>query len=199
LSFDEAAELAYFGAKILHPASIWPAQQYNIPVKLLNTGDPTAPGTLIMSTAGAPGAKAVAAKDDITAIRIRSSRMLLAYGFLRKVFEVFEKYRTSIDMITTSEVAVSVTIDNDEYLKNITAELNVFGTVEVDRDQTIVSVVGEAIAAEDNTLSKVFESLEGVPIRMVSYGGSDNNISVLVAADQKLKVLQQLNSGVFNL
>ena len=199
LSFDEAAELAYFGAKILHPASIWPAQQFNIPVRLLNTMDPSATGTLIQSEAASKGVKAVAAKDGITAIKIRSSRMLLAYGFLRQVFEVFEKYRTPIDMITTSEVAVSVTIDNDIYLKDITRALEVFGTVEIDKDQAIVSIVGNQIAADSNTLSKVFQSLSGIDVRMVSYGGSAHNISVLVAAHQKNKVLQLLNSGLFGL
>ena len=134
LSFDEAAELAYFGAKILHPTCIWPAQQENVPVKLLNTMQPDAPGTVITKEAGSEGIKAVAAKDGIIAIKIKSSRMLLAYGFLRKVFEVFEKYKTSIDMITTSEVAVSVTIDNDVYLANIVKELEPFGTVEVEKE-----------------------------------------------------------------
>src|SRR5687767_5266554 len=148
LSFDEAAELAYFGAKILHPASIWPAQQFNVPVKLLNTMEPAAKGTLIASTAAAKGVKAVAAKDGITSINIRSSRMLLAYGFLRKVFEVFEKYRTPIDMITTSEVAVSVTIDNDASLPSIITALEALGTVDVDRDQTIVSIVGNEIGSD---------------------------------------------------
>src|SRR5688572_859598 len=145
LSFEEAAELAYFGAKILHPASIWPAQFYNVPVKLLNTMDPEAKGTLIAAEAGSAGVKAVAAKDGITAIKIKSSRMLLAYGFLRKIFEVFEKYRTSIDMVTTSEVAVSLTIDNDTHLPEIIKELEPFGTVEIDTNQSIVSIVGNEI------------------------------------------------------
>src|SRR6476469_6395102 len=134
LSFDEAAELAYFGAKILHPASIWPAQQFNIPVKLLNTKQPEAKGTLIVEEAGSVGVKAIAAKDGIIAIKIKSSRMLLAYGFLRKIFEVFEKYRTPIDMITTSEVAVSLTIDTDANLDALIKELEPFGTIEVDKD-----------------------------------------------------------------
>ncbi|MEJ7914031.1 MAG: aspartate kinase, partial [Chitinophagaceae bacterium] len=199
LSFDEAAELAYFGAKILHPASIWPAQQYNIPVRLLSTLEPSEAGTLITRYAAASGPKAVAAKDGITAIRIRSSRMLLAYGFLRKVFEVFEKYRTSIDMVTTSEVAVSVTIDNDLSLEQIKSELETFATVEVDAGQAIVSIVGEEIATDANTLSLVFESIKSVPVRMVSYGGSAHNISLLVAAENKNTVLKQLNLGVFGL
>ena len=199
LSFDEAAELAYFGAKILHPASIWPAQQYKIPVKLLNTMEPEAKGTLIAEEASSKGVKAVAAKDGIIAINIRSSRMLLAYGFLRKVFEVFEKYRTSIDMITTSEVAVSVTIDNDASLIEIIKELQTFSTVQVDKEQTIVSIVGNEIAADSESLKKVFESLSNMQVRMVSYGGSEHNISILVPAKQKNQVLQQLNSGLFGL
>jgi aspartate kinase len=199
LSFDEAAELAYFGAKILHPASIWPAQQYKVPVRLLNTMEPAAKGTLIASEAGSRGVKAVAAKDGITAINIKSSRMLLAYGFLRKVFEVFEKYRTSIDMITTSEVAVSLTIDNDSALAQIVRELETFSTVTVDRNQSIVCIVGNEIAGEADSLKKVFESLGNIKVRMVSYGGSIHNISVLVSGDQKKAVLQQLNVGLFGL
>ncbi len=199
LSFDEAAELAYFGAKILHPASIWPAQQYKVPVKLLNTMEPEAKGTIITEKAASIGVKAVAAKDGITAINIRSSRMLLAYGFLRKVFEVFEKYRTSIDMITTSEVAVSLTIDNDSALAQIEKELSVFSTVAIDKDQTIVSIVGNQIAAHADTLKKVFDSLSNIDVRMVSYGGSEHNISILVGSGTKKQVLQQLNSGLFGL
>lgn len=199
LSFDEAAELAYFGAKILHPASIWPAQQYNIPVKLLNTMEPGAKGTIIMEEPASLGVKAVAAKDGITAINIKSSRMLLAYGFLRKVFEVFEKHRTSIDMITTSEVAVSVTIDNDASLKEIIKELESFGSVSVDKGQTIVSIVGAEIAVHADALKKVFDSLQNIDVRMVSYGGSAHNISILVASGEKTKVLQELNKGLFGL
>jgi aspartate kinase len=197
LSFEEAAELAYFGAKILHPASIWPAQYFNIPVKLLNTLQPSAKGTLIKSEAGSVGVKAVAAKDFITAIKIKSSRMLLAYGFLRKIFEVFEKYRTSIDMVTTSEVAVSLTIDNDAYLKEIIKELELFGTVEVDTNQTIVSIVGNEITETKDVLRRIFESLPDIPIRMVSYGGSRHNISLLVSREYKEQTMQQLNVGLF--
>lgn len=199
LSFEEAAELAYFGAKILHPASIWPAQFYKVPVKLLNTMQPEAKGTLISSEAGSVGVKAVAAKDGIFDINIRSSRMLLAYGFLRKIFEVFEKYRTPIDMIATSEVAVSVTIDNDENLKNILKELEPFGSVEVEKDFSIISVVGNEIAQTKDVLSKLFAALTTVPVRMVSYGGSKHNISLLVHSDYKVKTLQLLNSGLFGL
>lgn len=197
LSFEEAAELAYFGAKILHPASIWPAQYFNIPVKLLNTLQPSAKGTIIKSEAGSVGVKAVAAKDYITAIKIKSSRMLLAYGFLRKIFEVFEKYKTSIDMVTTSEVAVSLTIDNDSHLKEIIKELELFGTVEVDTNQTIVSIVGNQITETKDVLKKVFDSITSTPIRMVSYGGSLHNISLLISREYKEQTLQQLNAGLF--
>src|SRR6476469_3425491 len=199
LSFDEAAELAYFGAKILHPASIWPAQQYKVPVKLLNTMEPSAKGTLISSDAASKGVKAVAAKDGITAINIRSSRMLLAYGFLRKVFEIFERYRTPIDMITTSEVAVSVTIDTAAALPAIIKELEGLGTVSVDEGQTIVCVVGNELATDHEVLKKLFQSLDGIEVRMVSYGGSAHNVSILVDSSQKTTVLQQLNSGLFGL
>jgi aspartate kinase len=197
LSFEEAAELAYFGAKILHPASIWPAQYFNIPVKLLNTLQPSAKGTIIKSEAGSVGVKAVAAKDYITAIKIKSSRMLLAYGFLRKIFEIFEKYRTSIDMVTTSEVAVSLTIDNDAYLKEIIKELELFGTVEVDTNQTIVSIVGNEITETKDVLRKIFESIPEIPVRMVSYGGSRHNISLLVSREYKEQTMQRLNEGLF--
>jgi aspartate kinase len=197
LSFEEAAELAYFGAKILHPASIWPAQYFNIPVKLLNTLQPSAKGTIIKSEAGSVGVKAVAAKDYITAIKIKSSRMLLAYGFLRKIFEIFEKYRTSIDMVTTSEVAVSLTIDNDAYLKEIIKELELFGTVEVDTNQTIVSIVGNEITETKDVLRKIFESIPEIPVRMVSYGGSRHNISLLVSREYKEQTMQRLNAGLF--
>jgi len=199
LSFEEAAELAYFGAKILHPASIWPAQHYNIPVRLLNTMEPTAKGTLIVEEAGSNGVKAVAAKDGIIAINIRSSRMLLAYGFLRKIFEVFEKYRTSIDMITTSEVAVSLTIDNDEHLKDILKELEPFGTVTIEDNHTIVSVVGNEIAQTEDVLLHLFEAVKSIPVRMVSYGGSRHNVSLLLPSAYKNQTLQALNTHLFKL
>jgi aspartate kinase len=199
MSFEEAAELAYFGAKILHPASIWPAQQYNIPVKLLNTMQPDAKGTRISEEAGSVGVKAVAAKDNIIAIRIKSSRMLLAYGFLRKIFEIFEKYRTPIDMITTSEVAVSLTIDNSVFLKEILKELEPFGTIEVDEGQVIISVVGNEISRTEDMVKKLFGSIMNIPVRMVSYGGSPHNISLLVPATYKTQLLQQLNKGMFGL
>ena len=199
LSFDEAAELAYFGAKILHPTCIWPAQQENIPVKLLNTMEPKAPGTVIKKEAGTVGVKAVAAKDDIIAVKIKSTRMLLAYGFLRKIFEVFEKYKTPIDMITTSEVAVSVSIDSDLNLAEIIAELSNIASVEVERGQTIVSIVGNEIAKTDSILRKLFNSIDEIPITMVSYGGSAHNISLLIPSKHKTKTLQLINKGLFNL
>ena len=199
LSFEEAAELAYFGAKILHPTCIWPAQQEKVPVKLLNTMQPEAAGTTIKEEAGSTGVKAIAAKDGIIAINIKSTRMLLAYGFLRKIFEVFEKYRTSIDMITTSEVAVSVTIDNAAYLKQILKELEPFGTISVEHNHSIVSVVGNEIAETKNILAKLFDALSVVPVRMVSYGGSKHNVSILVPSDYKTQTLQLLNKGLFGL
>lgn len=199
LSFEEAAELAYFGAKILHPASIWPAQQYKIPVKLLNTMEPDAHGTTISQEASSSGVKAVAAKDNIIAIKIKSGRMLLAYGFLRKIFEVFEKYKTPIDMITTSEVAVSLTIDTHDHLDQILKELQVLGKVEVDEGQAIISVVGHNINETEEIIKKLFGSIRNIPIRMVSYGGSRHNISLLVASEHKNQLLQQLNKGMFRL
>ena len=199
MSFEEAAELAYFGAKILHPASIWPAQFYKVPVKLLNTMQPAAKGTLITELAGSVGVKAVAAKDGITAIKIKSSRMLLAYGFLRKIFEVFEKHRTSIDMITTSEVGVSLTIDNDTNLAAIIQELEPFGTVEIDANQTIVSIVGNEITETKDVMQQLFTALKDIPIRMVSYGGSSHNISILIPKNFKEQTLQLLNVGLFGL
>jgi len=199
MSFEEAAELAYFGAKILHPASIWPAQQYKVPVKLLNTMQPEAKGTLITEKAGSVGVKAVAAKDNIIAIRIKSSRMLLAYGFLRKIFEVFEKYRTPVDMVTTSEVAVSLTIDSAVHLKEIVKELEPFGSIEVDKNQVIISVVGNEISQTEAMVKKLFGSIMNIPVRMVSYGGSPHNISLLVPVEYKNQILQQLNKGMFGL
>ncbi|MBC6699229.1 aspartate kinase [Hymenobacter puniceus] len=197
LSFDEAAELAYFGAKILHPSSILPAAKHGIPVRLLNTMQPEAPGTLISSQTGSEPIKAVAAKDGLVAINIKSSRMLLAHGFLRSVFEVFERHRTSIDMITTSEVAVSLTIDDATHLPQILEELRHFGTVTVDRDQTIICLVGNLIQETNGAARLVFDSLADVPLRMISYGGSPNNISLLVHSSDKVRTLKALNAGLF--
>lgn len=198
LLFAEAAELAYFGAKILHPLTVLPAKQANIPVRLKNTMNPEDPGTLISNDKTISGLKAVAAKDGITAIKIRSGRMLNAYGFLRKVFEIFENYKTSIDMITTSEVAVSVTIDKNTYLDQIVKELEAFGEVEVDKDQTIVCVVGDMISEEQTFSKKVFDALEGIPVRMISYGGSRYNVSILINTDRKKQTLQAISDHLFN-
>lgn len=199
LTFDEAAELAYFGAKILHPTCVLPAQKRNVPVALLNTMQPQAKGTIISGKPVGDRITAVAAKDGIAAIKIKSARMLLAYGFLRSVFEVFERYKTPIDMITTSEVAVSVTIDQLEHLDEIVEELNGFGSVEVDKAQTIVCIVGTFGKDKQGYASRVFEALKNIPIRMISYGGSENNISILVDTPRKKETLLALNKGLFNL
>jgi aspartate kinase len=199
LTFDEAAELAYFGAKILHPTCILPAKNENIAVKLLNTMQPEAAGTIISSENQAEGFRAVAAKDGITAINIKSGRMLLAYGFLRAVFEVFERYRKPIDMITTSEVAVSVTVDSTDDLANIVEELNEFGTVNVDIDLSIVSIVGLFPADKPGYAGSIFDALRNIPVRMISYGGSENNISILVDTKLKKQTLLALNKGLFGL
>ncbi|MBA4241462.1 MAG: aspartate kinase [Sphingobacteriaceae bacterium] len=197
LSFDEAAELAYFGAKILHPTCILPAQKRNIPVLLKNTMQPDAKGTRISNINPVEGLKAVAAKDGICAINIKSDRMLLAHGFLRAVFEIFERYKTSIDMITTSEIAVSLTIDNTKFLNDIKKELEEFANVEVEQDQTIICIVGNLPKDKAGYGFKVLESLKDIPLRMVSYGGSSNNISVLVNSKLKKEALVALNKGLF--
>ena len=197
LSFEEAAELAYFGAKILHPQSVFPAQKYKIPVRLLNTMEPDADGTLIAAESEKGKIKSIAAKDGITAIKIQSTRMLLAYGFLRRVFEVFERYKTPIDMITTSEVAVSLTIDDTTNLADIIKELNDFGTVEVDENQSIICVVGDFAFDKHGYSSRVFEALKHLPIRMISYGGSNYNISLLVNTADKTEALRSLHNRLF--
>jgi aspartate kinase len=198
LSFDEAAELAYFGAKILHPTCILPAQKRGIPVRLKNTLQPEAKGTLIADINTKEGIKAVAAKDGITAINIKSDRMLLAHGFLRAVFEIFERYKTPIDMITTSEVAVSLTIDNSKNLKEILKDLKEISQVEIDENQTIICIVGQLPKDKPGYANKVLEALKDIPLRMVSYGGSANNISVLINGNLKKDALQALNKGLFN-
>ncbi|MBQ3575973.1 MAG: aspartate kinase [Coprobacter sp.] len=197
LFFEEAAELAYFGAKILHPTCILPAKINNIPVRLLNTMQPDAPGTTIYNNSESGTIKAVAAKDGITAIKIKSGRMLLAYGFLRKVFEIFESYRTPIDMITTSEVGVSVTIDNTKYLQEILDDLKKFGTVTVDEDMVIVCVVGDLEWNNVGFETKVLDAMKDIPIRMVSYGGSNYNISMLIKAEDKKRTLVSLSKELF--
>lgn len=197
LSFDEAAELAYFGAKILHPQSVFPAQKYKIPVRLLNTMEPKAAGTLIAADSERGKIKSIAAKDGITAIKIQSSRMLLAYGFLRRVFEIFERYKTPIDMITTSEVAVSLTIDVTDNLDKIVEELHTFGSVEVDKDQSIVCVVGDFGREKHGYAARVLDALKHIPIRMISYGGSNYNISVLINTPDKTEALRSLHNRLF--
>ncbi|MCH5174460.1 MAG: aspartate kinase [Prevotellaceae bacterium] len=198
LHFEEAAELAYFGAKILHPTCVQPAKYAGIPVKLLNTMDPSAPGTVISNETEHGKIKAVAAKDNITAIKITSSRMLLAYGFLRKVFEIFETYKTSIDMIATSEVGVSVSIDNVTNLPTIVNELKKLGHVQVDSDMCIICVVGDLDAQNVGFESKATEALKDIPVRMISYGGSNHNISFLISAEDKKHALQSLSNHLFN-
>jgi len=198
LSFDEAAELAYFGAKILHPSTILPAKVAGIPVIIKNTLNPAAAGSTITDKASGKGIKAIAAKDGITAIRVKSGRMLLAYGFMRKVFEIFEIYKTPIDMITTSEISVSLTIDDTSRLSRIIADLKHYGTVETDNEQTIISAVGEGISDDSEAARLVFTALAGIPVRMISYGGSRHNISILIPSSFKSRALNALSSILFN-
>ncbi len=198
LHFEEAAELAYFGAKILHPTCVQPAKFAGIPVKLLNTMEPTAAGTVISNETEKKKIKAVAAKDNITAINITSSRMLLAYGFLRKVFEIFETYKTSIDMVCTSEVGVSVSIDNNTNLPAIINELKKFGTVKVNENMCIICVVGDLEWHNVGFESLATEALKNIPVRMISYGGSNHNVSFLISADDKKAALQALSDKLFN-
>lgn len=197
LHFEEAAELAYFGAKILHPTCILPAKHNNIPVRLLNTMDPKAEGTLIDNNMEHGSIKAIAAKDNITAIKIKSSRMLLAYGFLKKVFEIFEKYETAIDMIATSEVGVSLTIDNNKHLNEIVEELETLGTVTVDRDMVIICVVGDLEWQNRGFEAKALDALRNIPVRMISYGGSNYNVSFLIRKQDKIKALRLLSYHLF--
>lgn len=198
LSFDEAAELSYFGAKILHPQSVFPARKYNVPVRLLDTMNLKATGTLISGeTTNQNQIVAIAAKDGITAIRIQSSRMLMAYGFLRQVFEVFERYKTPIDMITTSEVAVSLTIDQTEFLPEIIKELESFGVAEIDSEQSIICIVGDFRKNNHGHATIVSEAVKHIPIRMISYGGSENNISLLVPSSYKIEALRSLHNRLF--
>ena len=196
--FEEAAELAYFGAKILHPTCILPAKLNNIPVRLLNTMQPDAPGTLISNAIEKGKIKAVAAKDNITSIKIKSGRMLLATGFLRKVFETFENYQTPIDMVTTSEVGVSVTIDNRKHLEEIVDDLKKYGTVTVDEDMVIVCVVGDLEWDNIGFEACIVQAMKDVPVRMISYGGSNYNVSLLIKALDKQRALQALSDHLFN-
>lgn len=197
INFDEAAELAYFGSKILHPMCIFPAKIANVPVRLLNIYTPDAKGTLISNETEKGKIKAIASKDDIIAINIKSGRMLLAHGFLRKVCEIFEKHQTSIDMLTTSEVGVSVTIDNAKYLNEITDDLKRLGIVKVLRDMTIVSIVGDLGTSSDKSLSKILDTVKDIPVKMISFGGSNCNISFIIKREEKEKALQLLNKNIF--
>jgi aspartate kinase len=197
LSFDEAAELAYFGAKILHPSSVNPARENNIPVRLKNTMEPEDVGTLLTSNCILQDYKAVAAKDGISVLRIRSDRMLMAYGFLRKVFEIFEAYRTPIDMITTSEVAVSITIDTPEFIEQIAKDLRELGSVEIELNQTIVCVVGDFRTERTGSAPEIFEALDTIPLKMISYGGSPNSLSLLIDTKNKIEALRLLSKHLF--
>ena len=197
LSFDEAAELAYFGAKILHPSSVNPARVKNIPVRLKNTLEPQDEGTLITSTCILQDYKAVAAKEGITVFRIKSDRMLMAYGFLRKVFEIFEAYKTPIDMITTSEVSVSITIDNPQYLNQIAKDLKELGTVEIEENQTIICIVGDFRTERTGSAPEIFEALNTIPLKMISYGGSPYSISLLIDTKDKIQSLRLLSKHLF--
>ncbi|MGM9509598.1 aspartate kinase [Larkinella sp. GY13] len=200
LTFEEAAELAYFGAKILHPSTITPAKMFGVPVRLKNTMDPTAEGTLIANKTSDQVFKAIAAKDSITALYIHSLRMLNAYGFLRRIFEVFEKYKTPVDLIATSEVSVSVTIDKTDNLTELMAELRTFCELEEpDYDQAIICIVGNFSADQAGIALQVLKAMEGIPIRMISYGGTEHNISLLVHGRYKAEALNALNEGLFEL
>lgn len=198
LHFEEAAELAYFGAKILHPTCVQPAKYANIPVRLLNTMDPEAEGTTISNKTEKGKIKAVAAKSNITAIKIKSSRMLLATGFLRKVFEIFESYQTPIDMVCTSEVGVSMSIDNNSHLNEIVDELKKYGTVTVDSDMCIICVVGDLDWSNVGFETLATEAMKNIPVRMISYGGSNYNISFLIKEADKKRALQSLSKTLFN-
>ena len=196
LSFEEASELAYFGAKILHPQTISPVIKKQIPLFLKNTFTPDLPGTRISAEIHSRGLKAISAKDGITAIKIKSNRMLMAHGFLKKIFEVFDKYETAIDMITTSEIAISLTIDDDRNLNEILEELNDYGEITVEKEHSIICIVGEGLI-EDKSTSRLFELLNDISVRMISYGGSNNNISLLVDTKNKVQTLQGLNRKLF--
>ncbi len=198
LSFDEAAELAYFGAKILHPSTIIPACEKNIPVILKNTLEPEDPGTIITTVTKPEDYKAVAAKDGITVLRITSDRMLLAYGFIRKVFEIFEVYKTPIDMIATSEVSVSLTTDFTDNLKEIERELSRLGSIEIENNQTIICIVGDFRTEKTGSAPEIFEALNSMPVKMISYGASRNSISILVDGKHKIEALKSLHKHLFD-
>ncbi len=197
LTYNEAAELAYFGAKILHPQTVSPVIIKGIPVLLKNTFNPSAAGTVISGEKRTTGLKAISAKDNITAIKIKSNRMLMAHGYLRRIFEVFDNYQTSIDMITTSEIAISLTIDDDKHLVEIVREIEAYAEVTVEKEHSIICIVGEEVIA-DNEAHKLFKILNYIPVRMISYGGSNNNISILVDTKDKVNTLKFLNQKLFS-
>ncbi len=196
LTFEEAAELAYFGAKILHPQTISPVINKNIPIYLKNTFTPELPGTKISSEIKENGLKAISAKDGITAIKIKSNRMLMAHGFLKTIFEIFDNLETAIDMITTSEIAISLTIDDTKNLDQILDQLKKYGDITVETDHSIICIVGEKLIEDPNTF-KLFEILNEIPVRMISYGGSVNNVSLLVATENKVSALKALHKTLF--
>ncbi len=196
LTYNEAAELAYFGAKILHPQTVSPVVDKDIPVLLKNTFDPAATGTVISNKVHKKGLKAISAKDNITAIKIKSNRMLMAHGYLRKIFEVFDHYKTSIDMITTSEIAISLTIDDTTHIEEIVKKIDAYAEVTVEENHSIICVVGESLI-NDKSSSRLFEILNYIPVRMISYGGSNNNISILVETKDKIPTLRFLNEKLF--
>ncbi len=198
LSFDEAAELAYFGSKILHPTCVLPAKLAGIPIRLMNTQKQEEAGTVISNETEAGTVKAIGARDNITAIKVKSGRMLLAHGFLRRIFEVFEKYQTSIDMLASSEIGISVTIDNCKNLDKILDELKQYGTVSTDADMVLISVIGDFVMKNENIGSNILDSIKMVPVRMVSYGGSNLSFSFLIEKKDKEKTLQILNERLFN-
>ncbi len=198
LSFDEAAELAYFGAKILHPSSVNPAKLKNIPVRLKNTMQPSDEGTLITGSSVLMDYKAVAAKDGISVLRIKSDRMLMAFGFLRKVFEIFEVYKTPIDMITTSEISVSITIDFTQNINQIAKDLRELGTVEIEDNQSIICIVGDFRTERTGSAPEIFEALNTIPLKMISYGGSPNSLSLLIDTKNKVEALKLLSNHLFN-
>ena len=197
LHFDEAAELAYFGAKILHPTCIHPAKMQNVPVRLLYTMDPSAPGTLISNVIEPEKIKAVAVKDGITTIKVLSTRLLLAHGFLSRVFEVFERHQTPIDLVTTSEVAVTVAIDNQNRLEEILAELKRFATVSIDNNMSIICIAGDLNWKNVGFEADIIKALEDIPVRMISYGGSNHNVSMVIRTDDKIEALQKLSKNLF--
>jgi len=197
LSFAEAAELAYFGAKILHPSCVWPATLMNIPIHLKNTMDPAAPGTIIHQLKETGGIRAIAAKDGISIVRIKSARMLNAYGFLRRVFEIFEMFKTPIDVITTSEVAVSLTIDNPEYIEPICDELRQLGDVSVETEQSIVCIIGDVLASHQGYAAQILDAMKHFHVKMVSYGGSRNNLTLVIPEREKRKALHALQEKIF--